>query len=142
MKKEFSFTIALSVALLLHAVLGIFLKYNPLVAATPVMPLNAKPPVTLRFVDVPPNAKSVQAPIPTAKYGSDANRKAGPLVPNKLKPQRPQVPQYASSKGSSGGRSQVVERSTAPQPSATDVQPSTTPPAPTSNDPASIPAPK
>jgi TonB family protein len=143
-KKEFSFTIALSVALLLHAVLGIFLKYNPLVAATPAMPLNAKPPVTLRFVDVPQNAKSVQAPIPSAKYASDANRKAGPLVPNKLKPQQPKIPQYASSKGSSGSRSQAVQRPMPPQPqpSAPEQQQSTTPPGQTTNDPAAVPAPK
>jgi TonB family protein len=123
MKTEFSFTVAITVALLLHAILGIFMKYNPLADATPIAPMNAKPPVTMNFVEVPQNAKAVEAPIPSAKHASDANRKAGPLVPNKLKPQRPQVRQYASSKGSSG-RSEVIEQPKEPQPSANELQPS------------------
>jgi protein TonB len=139
MKKEFSFTVAVTVALLLHAVLGVFMKYNPLVAATPTAPLNAKPPVTMNFVEVPPTAKAVEAPIPTAKHASDANRKAGPVIPNKLKPQRPQVQQYAKSSGSSG-RSEMVERSTQQQPSARELQPSTAPPK--IEDPSTEPAPK
>jgi protein TonB len=140
MKREFSFTVAISVALLLHAVLAIILKYNPLVAATPVPLANAKPPVTLRFVEVPPTAKAVEAPPPSAKYLSDANRKAGPIEPNKLKPQRPQVQQYGSAPARRPGGSEVVERSATQQPSAPDLQPSTPPP--TIEDPQSEPAPK
>ena len=139
MKKDASFTVAISVALLLHAVLGIVMKYNPLVAATPVPAAAAKPPVTMRFVEVPPNAKAAEAPSPAAKYASDANRKAGPIEPNKLKPQPPKVQQYASSKGRSGG-SEVVERSTGEQPTARELQPSAE--SPKVNDPAGEPAPK
>ena len=139
MKRDVSFTVAISVALLLHAVLGIVMKYNPLVAATPVPAAAAKPPVTMRFVEVPPNAKAVEAPSPAAKYASDANRKAGPIKPNKLKPQPPKVQQYASSKRPSGG-SEVVERSTSEQPTERELQPSAE--SPKIDDPKGEPAPK
>jgi TonB family protein len=77
MKKEFPFGWALFAALLVHTLLGIFLKQNPfLIAATPPPPPG---PVKMHFVEVPPEAKS--APVrPNTSNLSDANRKAGPLI--------------------------------------------------------------
>jgi TonB family protein len=101
MKKEFSFTFALTVALCLHLLLAVLMKYNPLVAApaTPSSAMNS--PVTMQFVEVPQNAKASTEPGPSSKYVSDQNRKAGPLVPNKIKPPEPRIRQYPSFKGQS-----------------------------------------
>ncbi|HEY4491845.1 MAG TPA: hypothetical protein VI958_07565, partial [Acidobacteriota bacterium] len=77
MRKEFSFRFAIGIALLVHAILGFVLKFNPLVAAAPVV-ASRQAPMTVRFVEVPPDAKSIQE-TPRTNNVSDANRKAGPL---------------------------------------------------------------
>src|SRR5262245_59117178 len=101
MKKEFSFTLALTVALVLHVLLAVLMKYNPLSAAPAVPNTAMNSPVTMQFVESPPNApSSPEAPI-AAKHMSDANRKAGPLIPNKVPPAQPQIRQYPSFKGQS-----------------------------------------
>ncbi len=95
MKKEFPFGWALTFALVVHALLGVFLKQNPLLIAAPAPSLNAAP-VQMHFVEVPPEAKTVPA-SPNAKYLSDANRKAGPLV--KTEKRERQTTQYAQKPG-------------------------------------------
>jgi len=76
MKKEFPFGWAFFAALLVHTLLGFFLKQNPfLIAATLPSPPS---PVKMHFVEVPPEAKTAPAP-PNTRNLSDANRKAGPL---------------------------------------------------------------
>ena len=80
-KKEFPFTFALCAALALHFLIGVAIKRNMLIAANPVPPAPpSKAPVTMRFVEVPPNSKTVPV-APKTKNVSDANRKAGPLKP-------------------------------------------------------------
>src|SRR5687767_15102114 len=79
MKKDFPFGWAMTFALVVHALLGIFLKQHPLLIASPLPSGNSAAPVQMRFVEVPPDAKKVQA-SPNARHLSDANRKAGPLL--------------------------------------------------------------
>ena len=92
MKKEFPFGWALIFALMVHALLGIFLKQNPLLIAAPAPPTNAAGPVKMHFVESPPEAKAVPA-NPNANRLSDATRKAGPLV--KTEKQQQKTMQYA-----------------------------------------------
>ena len=87
MRKEFPFGWALTFALVVHAVLGIVLKQNPLLIAAPAPPLNASAPMKMHFVESPPAAKTVPA-NPNANYLSDANRKAGPLVKTEKRERR------------------------------------------------------
>lgn len=143
MKKEFSFTLALTVALVVHVLLAVLMKYNPLSAApaTPNMAMNS--PVTMQFVESPPNAPTSPEPPIAAKHLSDANRKAGPLIPNKTPPTQPQIRQYPSFKGQSA-RSAPAPSST---PSASAAAPSTAQQQPSaeaepSNDQGDLPAPK
>ncbi len=78
MKKEFPFGWALFAALLVHTLLGIFLKQNPLLIAATVPSPTPQAPVQMRFVESPPDAKT--APVkPNTSNLSDADRKAGPL---------------------------------------------------------------
>lgn len=143
MKKEFSFTLALTVALVVHVLLAVLMKYNPLSAApaTPNMAMNS--PVTMQFVESPPNAPTSPEPPIAAKHLSDANRKAGPLIPNKIPPTQPQIRQYPSFKGQSA-RSAPAPSSTpstsAAAPSTAQQQPSAE--AEPSNDQGDLPAPK
>jgi TonB family protein len=95
-KKEFPFGWAVLFALVLHVVLGIFLKQNPLLIAAPAPPANAAGPMKMHFVESPPEAKTVPA-NPNAKYLSDATRKAGPLV--KTEKREPASTQYARTPG-------------------------------------------
>lgn len=122
MKKEFSFTLALTVALCVHVLLAVFMKYNPLAAApaTPSSAMNS--PVTMQFVEVPQNAKASTEPVPSSKYVSDANRKAGPLIPNKVRPPTPQIRQYPSFKGQSARSAPAAPSTSTPaqQPSASE----------------------
>ena len=92
MKKEFPFGWALVFALVVHALIGIFLKQNPLLIAAPAPAANAGGPVKMHFVESPPEAKTVPA-NPNAKSLSDATRKAGPLV--KTEKQERNTTQYA-----------------------------------------------
>jgi len=86
MKREFPFWWAFFIAILLHTVFGIVLKRNPLlIAATPPAPNAA--PVEMHFVESPPNAKTVPVP-PKTSFLSDANRKAGPIVPSEKRESR------------------------------------------------------
>ncbi len=128
---------ALTLALLVHALLGVAMKYNPLVAATAV-PAASSPPVTLRFVEVPEGAKTVPAPSPGTKYASDANRKAGPLEPNKIKPRDQQIRQYPSIKGRASN-SVAAADTPAPRESSEPAQSNSSKPA---DDPGSVPSPK
>lgn len=143
MKKEFSFTLALTVALVVHVLLAVLMKFNPLSAApaTPNMAMNS--PVTMQFVESPPNAPTSPEPPIAAKHLSDANRKAGPLIPNKIPPTQPQIRQYPSFKGQSA-RSAPAPSSTpstsAAAPSTAQQQPSAE--AEPSNDQGDLPAPK
>src|SRR5262249_20215886 len=72
------FGLALIGALAFHVLLGLFLRLNPLNAAPSFA--NSKTPLTMRFVEVPPNAKTIPE-IRETPNASDANRKAGPLEP-------------------------------------------------------------
>ena len=81
MKKDFPFFIAFFIALGLHFLAGFALKKGGLFAAVPATPPAAQSPLSLRFVEVPPNATSVPE-APRTSNLSDANRKAGPLQPN------------------------------------------------------------
>ena len=92
MKKEFPFGWALVFALVVHALIGIFLKQNPLLIAAPAPRSDAAGPVKMHFVESPPEAKAVPA-NPNAQYLSDATRKAGPLV--ETKKQETNTTQYA-----------------------------------------------
>lgn len=65
------------------------MRYSKLLAAPVPIPPKSSEPVTLRFVEVPPNATSVPTPPATSRL-SDANRKAGPLVAS---PKREVIPQ-------------------------------------------------
>lgn len=76
-KFEFSFSFAVGAALVLHVLAALILKYN-VVVATPISPTNFKPPpVTMRFVEVPPNSPAVRE-TPRTNNISDANRIASP----------------------------------------------------------------
>lgn len=88
MKKDLPFLAAFLLALLLHLLAGVGLKYSRLLAASPAPP-PARPPLTMNFVEVPPNATSVPQPM-NAPNASDANRKAGPL---QASPKRPVIAQ-------------------------------------------------
>ncbi len=98
-KKEFPFALALGVAIALHFLLGFAIKRNLLFAVSPSPPPSPpRPPVTMRFVEVPPESKTVTEP-PRTNNASDANRKAGPLKslqPGEMKmpsvPGRPNPP--------------------------------------------------
>jgi TonB family protein len=143
MKKEFSFTLALTVALVVHVLLAVLMKYNPLSAA-PALPNTAmNSPVTMQFVESPPNAPTSPEPPIAAKHMSDANRKAGPLIPNKIPPTQPQIRQYPSFKGRSA---QPAPAPSSP-PAASSAAPSTAQqqpaaePEPT-NEKGDLPAPK
>ena len=92
MKKEFPFGWALLFALACHAILGIFLKQNPLLIAAPIPPAAANAPVKMHFFESPPGAKTTPS-APNAKVLSDATRKAGPLV--KSEKREPRSTQYA-----------------------------------------------
>src|SRR5262245_11112447 len=118
MKKEFSFTLALTVALVVHVLLAVFMKYNPLAAAPAVPSSSMNAPVTMQFVEIPQDAKTTSEPMTASKHVSDANRKAGPVIPNKM-PQ-PQIRQYPSFKGQSAKASPASPSTStpAPQPSA------------------------
>lgn len=81
-RKEFPFGWALLAAVLLHAGLGLLLKTHvPLLSAAVAGKKAPIPPVTLRFVEVPPNATAVPEVPPATRYLSDKNRLAGPVVP-------------------------------------------------------------
>ena len=109
-KKEFPFTFALCAALALHFLIGVAIKRNMLIAANPVPPAPpSKAPVTMRFVEVPPNSKTVPV-APKTKNVSDANRKAGPLKP--LSPGEMRMP---SSPGKQGPRVVRQKRPEVPQ---------------------------
>ena len=96
-KKEFPFTFALCAALVLHFLIGVAIKRNMLIAANPVPPAPpSQAPVTMRFVEVPPNSKTVPV-APKTKNVSDANRKAGPL--KSLKPGEMKMPSSPGKQG-------------------------------------------
>jgi TonB family protein len=143
MKKDFSFTLALTVALVVHVLLAVLMKYNPLSAA-PVIPNTAmNSPVTMQFVESPPNAPTSPEPPIAAKRLSDENRKAGPLIPNKIPPAQPQIRQYPSFKGQSA-RSAPARSSPPPAAAAapSSAQPDPTAEAKPTNDQGDLPAPK
>lgn len=143
MKKEFSFTLALTVALVLHVLLAVLMKYNPLSAAPAVPSTAMNSPVTMQFVESPPNAQASPEPPIAAKHASDANRKAGPLIPNKIKPPEPQIRQYPSFKGQSAKSAPAPTSSpsvSSPSPSPAQQQPSAEAEAPSEQ--GDLPAPK
>jgi TonB family protein len=86
-KNDVPFYVAFVTALVLHLAAGAGLKYSRLLASP--APPAPRPPLTVRFVEVPPNAKSAPQ-APDTNTASDANRKAGPLAPS---PRRPVTPQ-------------------------------------------------
>jgi TonB family protein len=143
MKKEFSFTLALTVALVLHVLLAVLMKYNPLSAA-PVAPSSAmNSPVTMQFVESPPNAPTSPEPPVAAKRLSDANRKAGPLLPNKIEPPAPRIKQYASVKGQSAKSAPPSSSaSSASEPAQPSAQPEQSSEAESPSDQGDLPAPK
>ncbi|MGH9857999.1 MAG: hypothetical protein ACRD4B_09160, partial [Acidobacteriota bacterium] len=126
MKKEFPFGWAFVFALVVHALVGIFLKENPLLIAAPVPLSSANGPVKMHFVESPPQAKSVPA-NPDAEYLSDAARKAGPLVKTEKREQKTteyaqkspgpqqQSPPVAKSGRSTSGRQPEREAGSLPQ---------------------------
>lgn len=75
-KFEFSFSFAVGAALVLHVLAALILKYN-VVIATPIRSNLQPPPVTMRFVEVPPNSPTVRE-TPRTNNISDANRIASP----------------------------------------------------------------
>ncbi len=77
-KKDFPFILAFCAAIVLHFLIGVAVKRNALIAANPVPPPASNAPVTMRFVEVPPDAKAVPV-APKTNNVSDANRKAGPI---------------------------------------------------------------
>jgi len=77
--KEIPFGYTFLAAVALHILIGAVLKMNPLIAASPVPPPSSSP-VTMRFVESPPEAKPVVVAPDTNKV-SAGNFKAGPLVP-------------------------------------------------------------
>ena len=125
-KKEFPFLLALGVAIALHFLLGFAIKRNLLFAVSPTPP-PAKPqaPVTMRFVEVPPESKTVAQP-PRTNNVSDANRKAGPLKstePGKMKmpsvPGRPNPPSVRRQQQVARQQQQAIPAS--PQAAPTEV---------------------
>lgn len=143
MKKEFSFTLALTVALVMHVLLALLMKYNPLSAA-PVVPNTAmNSPVTMQFVESPPNAPASPEPPIAAKHFSDANRKAGPVMPSRITPPQPKIRQYPSFKGQSSKSASTPSSNpsaSAPSPSPAQAQPSTETEAPSEQ--GDLPTPK
>src|SRR5687768_13394557 len=87
MKREFPFGWALMFALVVHALLGIFLKENPFLIAAPIPPSASNAPMKMHFVESPPNAKTAPS-APDARALSDATRKAGPLVKSEKRESR------------------------------------------------------
>jgi TonB family protein len=79
--RDFPFAFALVAALVLHFLIGVVVKRNALNAANPIPPAS-NAPVTMRFVDVPPQTKTVPV-APKTRNLSDANRVAGALHPTK-----------------------------------------------------------
>ena len=77
--KEIPFGYTFLAAIALHILIGAVLKMNPLIAASPVPP-PSNSPVTVRFVESPPEAKSISSTPDTDKV-SAGNFKAGPLKP-------------------------------------------------------------
>ena len=80
MKKDVPFAAAFVIAFLIHLLAGVGLKYSRVLAAQ-MPPRTSSPPVTLRFVEVPPNSTTIPQSPNTHNF-SDANRRAGPLKPN------------------------------------------------------------
>src|SRR5262245_47288881 len=97
-KKDFPFALALFAALLLHFLIGVAIKRNMLIAANPAPPPlpPSKAPVTMRFVEVPPNSKTIPV-APKTNNVSDANRKAGPL--KSIKPGEMKMPSVPGKPG-------------------------------------------
>jgi TonB family protein len=115
MKREFPFGWALFLALLVHTIVGIVLKQNPLlIAATPPLRGSA-PPVQMRFVESPPNAK-VAEPNRQATHLSDANRKAGPLI--RTEKRDPRSTQYSQPRPKSQSNQRTTERASRSEASA------------------------
>ncbi len=77
--KEISFGYTILAAVSLHVLLGVVLKLNPLIAASPAPPARSSP-VTVRFVESPPDAKQIAA-APDTNNVSAGNFKAGTLHP-------------------------------------------------------------
>ncbi|HSP07593.1 MAG TPA: energy transducer TonB, partial [Acidobacteriota bacterium] len=126
MKKDIPFFAAFLLALLLHLLAGVGLRYSRLFAAAPALPAQ-EPPVTLRFVEVPPNAMSLPQPM-NAGHVSDASRKAGPLVAS---PKRPEIPQpYTRAPGAPGAPRQAAQRGSTATASANRLQQPMEPPPP------------
>ena len=106
MKREFPFSLAILAALIAHLLFGIVLKRNAfLIAANPVPP--SRQPMTVRFVEVPPDAKPITKAPPTKNFSVD-NYKAGSLHPVKGNPGRPGLP------GNPGPAAPVQGRRSAP----------------------------
>jgi protein TonB len=142
MKKEFSFTLALTVALCVHVLLAVLMKYNPL-AAAPAAPSTAmNSPVTMQFVESPPSAKTSAEPPIAAKHVSDANRKAGPLIPNKINPPKPKIRQYPSFKGQSAKSAPSSPSTAAPAPQPASPEPAAPSKSEAEPGPGDLPAPR
>ncbi len=77
--REIPFGYTFLAAVALHILIGAVLKMNPLIAASPVPPPSSSP-VTMRFVESPPDAKPL-AVAPDTNKVSAGNFKAGPLHP-------------------------------------------------------------
>lgn len=77
MRRDSPFVAAVVLAFLLHTGLGIVLRNHRMAVANAANPA-ARPPVTLRFMEVPPVTR--EAPVtPNTNNASDKNRIAGPL---------------------------------------------------------------
>lgn len=77
--KEIPFGYTFLAAVALHILIGAVLKMNPLIAASPVPPPSSSP-ITMHFVESPPEAKPI-AVAPDTNKVSAGNFEAGPLHP-------------------------------------------------------------
>ena len=82
-------------AVVLHFLIGVVVKRNALNAANPIPPAS-NAPVTMRFVDVPSQTKTVPV-APKTRNLSDANRVAGALHP--IKPGEMKMPSIPGKQG-------------------------------------------
>src|SRR5262245_58641052 len=93
--KDFPFVFAFVAALVLHFLIGVVVRRNALNAANTI-PASSKAPLSMRFVEVPPQAKTVPVAPKTRKL-SDANRIAGALQP--VKPGEMRMPSVPGKQG-------------------------------------------
>jgi TonB family protein len=87
-KVEVPFSLTILAALSLHLLAGVALRYYPIGFAAPARAVSPEPPVTMRFVEVPPNSPVV-AERPSTRNLSDANHRADPFRSKSPSPAKP-----------------------------------------------------